>query len=93
MSDQDRLLRRFDVEQRCGLARSTIYRLMGENRFPRPIRVGPKAVRWSLLEVEDWLATRPRNNAERTEAPRRRPAPSSRTAPRPARPPSPRRGR
>ena len=64
MPDHDRLLRRAEVEQRCGLTRSTIYPLMAENRFPRSIQVGPRAVRWSLLELEEWLATRPRTVGE-----------------------------
>ena len=57
---QDRLIRREAVEERCGLSRDTIYRLMGEGLFPRPLQVGPRAVRWSETEIESWISARPR---------------------------------
>lgn len=57
---QDRLLRREEVETRCGLARSTIYRLMRDGTFPEPMQVGPRAVRWPQSEIENWLSERPR---------------------------------
>ena len=60
MNGADRLLRRRDVEDRTGLSRTSIYRLMREGRFPKPIKVGPKAVRWPASELEAWLAARPR---------------------------------
>ena len=56
----DRLLRRQEVEKRCGLARTTIYRWMRAGMFPEPLRVGPRAVRWPESEIEHWLAARPR---------------------------------
>lgn len=56
----DRMLRRKEVEQICGLARSTIYRLMREDKFPVPKRLGPRAVRWPSSEIDTWLAARPR---------------------------------
>ena len=56
----DRLLRLAEVRTRCGLSRSSLYRQMGEGAFPRPLRVGVRAVRWPESEVEAWLATRPR---------------------------------
>ena len=49
-----------EVLARCGLSRSTLYRQMGEGAFPRPLRVGVRAVRWREAEIEDWLASRPR---------------------------------
>ena len=61
----DRLLRRPEVEQRCQLGRSTIYRLMRLGQFPTPIKIGPRAVRWSEREIEDWMASRPRATGER----------------------------
>ena len=62
MRDQDRLIRRVEVERLCALSTSSIYRLMGENRFPRPIRVGPKAVRWRESDIDAWVETRPLAN-------------------------------
>ena len=54
------LLTRRKVESRCGLSRSSLYRLMRSGRFPEPIRVGVRAVRWPEREIEAWLAGRPR---------------------------------
>ena len=70
MVDQDRLIRLLEVEQRFGLSRSTIYRLMREDRFPLPIRVGPRAVRWSLAELEAWVAAQPRATGEDRRGPK-----------------------
>ena len=47
----DRLLRRREVERMTGLARSSIYRYMLEGAFPRPVRVGPAAVRWKASDI------------------------------------------
>ena len=55
-----RLLPRREVESMTGLSRTSIYRLMRLGRFPEPVRVGPKAVRWNEEELEDWLASRPK---------------------------------
>ena len=51
------LLTRREVESRLGLTKSTIYRLMRSGLFPEPIRVGPRAVRWPEVEIEQWLAS------------------------------------
>lgn len=60
----DRLLRREEVETRCGIARTTIYRLMRAGQFPEPVKVGPRAVRWPASEIEDWIAGRSRATGE-----------------------------
>ena len=56
----DRLLPRGEVEKRCGLARSSIYRKMREGTFPTPLQVGTRAVRWPESEITAWLESRPR---------------------------------
>ena len=56
----DRLLTRAEVERVVGLKRSALYRAMREGRFPEPLRVGPKSVRWLLSEVEQWIVDRRR---------------------------------
>ncbi len=62
---EDRLLRRRQVEEITGLARSTIYRLMEQGAFPRPVRVGPSAVRWRESDITQWMASRPTAGGER----------------------------
>lgn len=49
------ILRRPDVEKRCGLSRSTIYQLMTEDAFPRPVRLGKRAVGWRESDIASWL--------------------------------------
>ena len=55
----NRLLRRKEVEQMVGLSRASIYRLADIGVFPHPVRVGPRAVRWRLGDIERWIAERP----------------------------------
>ena len=65
MSNADRLLRREEVERRCQISRSTIYKLMRVGAFPEPLRIGSRAVRWSQREIEGWIASRPRATGDR----------------------------
>ena len=68
MTENDRLMRREEVETRCGIACTTIYRLMRTGQFPTPIKIGPRAVRWPASEIEAWLAGRPRAEGEAAAA-------------------------
>jgi prophage regulatory protein len=60
-----RFIRRPAVENRTGLSRSTIYLLMQNGQFPKPVRIGGRAVAWPEADVEAWLNAR---LAEREEA-------------------------
>lgn len=55
----NRLLRRKEVEQMVSLSRASIYRLGDLGVFPRPVRVGPRAVRWRSEDIERWILERP----------------------------------
>lgn len=59
MSDRLRgvgaILRRGQVELEVGLKRSTIYQRMQEGTFPRPIRLGERAVGWRATDIELFL--------------------------------------
>ena len=68
MIHTDRLLRRVEVEERTGLSRSAIYRLMREEKFPAPILIGARAVRWSQSELDAFIAARPRATGETAAA-------------------------
>ncbi len=48
------LLRLSDVTKLTGLSRATVYRLVEKDRFPRPRRIGDRAVAWVNSEVEEW---------------------------------------
>ena len=51
------ILRRKQVESRCGLARSTLYRKIADNKFPKPVTLGDdgRAVGWIEAEVDSWI--------------------------------------
>ena len=53
-----RFLRVSEVQARTGLGRSTIYRWSAEGRFPRPVRLSGRAVRWVEAEVDEWVRKR-----------------------------------
>jgi prophage regulatory protein len=52
------LLRRPDVERRTGYSRSSIYAMMEAGDFPRPVKLGPRAVAWVESEVDAWISAR-----------------------------------
>ena len=53
-----RLLRISEVEARTGLSRSTIYEWSADGRFPPPVRLSDRVVRWVEAEVEAWIRER-----------------------------------
>ena len=52
----NRLLRIAAVLDIIGVSRSALYEWMNTGWFPRPIRVGPRTVRWRSEDIEAWLA-------------------------------------
>ncbi|WP_288939240.1 AlpA family transcriptional regulator [uncultured Roseovarius sp.] len=54
----DAILRRPDVERITGLSRSTLYAMMAEGEFPKPIRLGKRAVGWREADIAAWLESR-----------------------------------
>ncbi|MGC1505779.1 MAG: AlpA family phage regulatory protein [Sulfitobacter sp.] len=62
---QDNHLRRPAVQAATGLSRSSIYALMDTGDFPRPIRIGKRAVAWPQSAIESWLAARPKSTGSK----------------------------
>lgn len=52
------VLRLPEVCKVTGLCRSMIYQLEAEQRFPRRIKIGVRAVGWMEGEVQQWLVQR-----------------------------------
>ena len=46
------------VKTRTGLSRSTIYKFVRTDRFPKPIQIGPRSVGWIEAEIEEWVDSR-----------------------------------
>jgi glutaminyl-tRNA synthetase len=60
------ILRRPQVERRTGLSRSTLYLYIQDGHFPRPLRLGPRAVGWLEYDVSAWIAGRRSAGTRRT---------------------------
>ena len=52
------ILRRKQVEAQTGLSRSTIYKFMSDGTFPKPVRIGVRAVGWNSSSIEAVNAAR-----------------------------------
>lgn len=59
----EKILRRPQVEQLVGLSRSTIYALMASGDFPKPVRIGKRAVGWPESILNDWLTSKREEDA------------------------------
>ena len=53
-----RIIRLKQVIDSTGLARSTIYKYIGENTFPKPVSLGDRCVGWVESEVHEWILAR-----------------------------------
>lgn len=53
-----KILRRPAVEAVTGLSRSSIYAMIAEGRFPKPVRLGKRAVGWTEQAIAEWLGSR-----------------------------------
>lgn len=54
----ERILRRPAVLETTGLSTSTIYEMMARDEFPKPIRLGKRAVGWPESAILEWLEQR-----------------------------------
>jgi prophage regulatory protein len=41
-----------------GVCRTTIYDWVKAGRFPRPVKIGPRAIGWRESDIAEWLASR-----------------------------------
>ena len=53
-----RLLKRKQVQDLTTLSKTSIYKLVGEGTFPKPIKLGAKAVAWRESDIIDWIRRR-----------------------------------
>jgi prophage regulatory protein len=54
----DPILRLPAVMEAVGLKRSRIYDLINAGDFPRPLRIGTRAVGWRASSIQEWIETR-----------------------------------
>lgn len=73
------ILRLPEVKCRVGLSRSSIYQAVSTGTFPKPIKLGVRAVGWMESDVETWIQSRKAKGEASTAALRvRNPAPLNR---------------
>ena len=57
--DASPFLRMWAVTRMTGLGRSTIYRLIAQDKFPSPVCLANRAIAWRRTNLERWSETRP----------------------------------
>ncbi len=55
MHIDETLLRLPDVIARIGFSRAWIYAAVADGRFPKPLKVGGRAVAWRASDVAAWI--------------------------------------
>ena len=60
----EQLLKIGQVVEITGLSRSAIYAMMRQGRFPEPVKLAAKAVRWRESELQAWVDNLPRATGE-----------------------------
>ena len=49
------LLRIKSVSEIVGLSRSSIYELIKQGKFPKPVRISTGRVRWTSSDINNWI--------------------------------------
>ena len=57
-AESTRLIRRKEVQAKTGLGASSIYALMSEGKFPKPITLSIRRVAWIESDIDLWIAER-----------------------------------
>ncbi len=57
MPTPDKILRLPEVIKQTGLGKATIYRKIARNEFPRPVRLGERAVGWKATGIDSWIGS------------------------------------
>ena len=53
--EQDRFIRMPEAVQITGKSRATLYRHMDSGIFPKPRRIGLRAIAWRLSDINRWM--------------------------------------
>lgn len=53
-----RIIRRSELRDVTGCSNSTIYEMIANGTFPKPIKLGPRTVGWLAEEIAAWQAER-----------------------------------
>lgn len=53
-----KLLRLNQVKEITGLSKSTIYQYITEEKFPKQIKIGARAIAWTNSSIDQWIHER-----------------------------------
>ncbi len=59
---EDRYIRIKELAVMLGIARSTIYRLLKEEKFPKQIKLTERTSVWRLSVINQWISDREGDN-------------------------------
>ena len=57
--EKERLFRIGEVLEITGLSKSVLYEMVNRGDFPRPLRIGLRAVAWRQEDIQQWLDSLP----------------------------------
>ena len=55
MTERKRFIRLPEVLKRTGLCKAWIYKLISQDRFPEPIKLGERAIAFIESEIDEWI--------------------------------------
>ena len=56
--DNNRLIRRKEVQGKTGLGASSIYAMMAKGDFPKPLQLSERRVAWIESDIDLWISER-----------------------------------
>lgn len=54
----NKILRLREVLALIGVSKTTMYRWIGANQFPKPINLSSSSVGWLEADIEDWIQSK-----------------------------------
>lgn len=54
----DRLIRLPEVIHDTGLGRTSIYNGVADGTFPKPVKIGARAIAWRARDIKQWIDDR-----------------------------------
>lgn len=52
------ILRRSEVEKRLGIPKSSLYAMVTNGKFPKPIKLNDRSSGWVSTEIDQWIEAR-----------------------------------
>ncbi|QXN62811.1 helix-turn-helix transcriptional regulator [Serratia fonticola] len=52
------LIRLPEVQRRVGYGKAWVYKLIAQNRFPKPVKIGTRSIAFIESEVDEWISQR-----------------------------------